>query len=115
MNPRSYGSYAGELENVRKYISNRMDWMDKKLSYTPKTNIPEFSNLSSIIVYSQTNSLCFEQVSEPVTIRIADIAGRVILSKTIRENTSVAVAQGVYIVTVSDAQGHTKTVKCLVK
>ena len=33
-NPRIWGSYAAEVENVRNFISKRIDWMDKKLGYT---------------------------------------------------------------------------------
>lgn len=33
-NPRVYGSYEGEVNNVRSFISNRFAWMDNKLNYT---------------------------------------------------------------------------------
>lgn len=35
LNPATYGSYAGEVDNVRNYINNRIDWMDEKLNYSP--------------------------------------------------------------------------------
>lgn len=34
-NPRIYGSYEGEVENVRQYIKERIEWMDNKLDYNP--------------------------------------------------------------------------------
>ena len=34
-NPRTYGSYEGEVNNVKRYIMERLDWLDKKLGYTP--------------------------------------------------------------------------------
>ena len=33
-NPRLWGSYDAEVENVRNYIKKRFDWMDKKIGYT---------------------------------------------------------------------------------
>ena len=33
-NPRIWGSYASEVQNVRRFINERVDWMDKKLNYT---------------------------------------------------------------------------------
>jgi len=36
-NPRIWGSYAAEVENVRTYIRNRFTWMDNKLGFDPQT------------------------------------------------------------------------------
>ena len=33
-NPRIWGSYSQEVQNVRRFISERVDWMDRKLNYT---------------------------------------------------------------------------------
>ena len=33
-NPEVWGSYAAEVENVRRYIGERLLWMDKKLGYS---------------------------------------------------------------------------------
>ena len=33
-NPRVWGSYQAEVENVRTYMKERIAWMDKKLNYT---------------------------------------------------------------------------------
>ena len=32
-NPTTYGSYEGEVENVRNYINYRIEWMDNKLGF----------------------------------------------------------------------------------
>lgn len=32
-NPRLWGSYAAEVQNVRQYMKNRIAWMDSKLNY----------------------------------------------------------------------------------
>ena len=33
-NPRIWGSYEAEVENVRSFIRKRVAWMDKRLGYT---------------------------------------------------------------------------------
>ncbi|MBO4850205.1 MAG: CotH kinase family protein [Prevotella sp.] len=33
-NPRTWGTYAKEVQNVRRFMGERMDWMDKRLGYT---------------------------------------------------------------------------------
>ena len=37
-NPVIWGDYAAEVQNVRRYISERLLWMDNKLGYTYKPN-----------------------------------------------------------------------------
>lgn len=44
MNPRTYGSYEAEVQNVINYLTKRIEWMDKKLNYEPH---PVTENLSS--------------------------------------------------------------------
>jgi hypothetical protein len=34
MNPKTWGSYQAEVENVRRFMKERLTWMDKKLGYT---------------------------------------------------------------------------------
>ena len=34
MNPQALGSYAAEVENVRKFLKERVAWIDKKFGYT---------------------------------------------------------------------------------
>ena len=34
MNPKAWGGYAEEVQNVRRFISERLLWMDSKLGYT---------------------------------------------------------------------------------
>ena len=33
-NPRIWGSYAQEVQNVRSFINERVAWMDRRLNYT---------------------------------------------------------------------------------
>ena len=40
-NPRVWGSYEGEVENVRRYMAERIQWMDRKLNFDASTLEPE--------------------------------------------------------------------------
>ena len=114
-NPATYGSYEGEVNNVRNFIIKRIDWIDKKLNYIPNpTDSPVISTLSDIIVYSLPGAICFDNVNEPVNIMITGIEGKTILSKTIDNNTSISIMKGAYVVTIVDLKGNRRTVKCLV-
>jgi hypothetical protein len=112
-NPRLHGNYEAEVNNIKRYISERIDWMDRRLFYVP-TGKPRIPNLSDIIVFSQENTICFNNVLESVKITITDIAGRVIHSGIIKNNTSTTVPKGAYIILISDLNGNRKTIKCLV-
>ena len=37
-NPVVWGDYTAEVQNVRRYLSERLLWMDKKLGYTYEPN-----------------------------------------------------------------------------
>ena len=34
-NPRTWGSYSAEVQNVRRFMKERFAWMDSKLGYNP--------------------------------------------------------------------------------
>jgi hypothetical protein len=34
MNPKAWGSYQAEVENVRRFMKERLAWMDNRLGYT---------------------------------------------------------------------------------
>ncbi len=56
MNPRVYGSYEGEVNALKDYITKRFAWMDNKLNYTPSTNLTHIpvDYLAPYAVYSIT-------------------------------------------------------------
>ena len=112
-NPRVYDSYEEEVNHVKNYILERIDWMDKKLDYTVgNTTLP--ASLSNITVYAQANAICFGNVSEPAHITVVDVTGNVHVSTSIHENTAIPVAKGLYIVLIHDTKDNRKAVKCLV-
>ena len=46
-NPRVWGSYAAEVDNVKDFISKRIPWMDNRLGYTYVPPVDGLENLSS--------------------------------------------------------------------
>ena len=43
-NPEIWGSYAAEVQNVRRYLTERLSWMDHKLGYDESTGIESIDN-----------------------------------------------------------------------
>jgi hypothetical protein len=113
-NPQTYGSYEGEVKNVKRYILERLDWMDKKLNYIDVGNSSIPTDYLPVNIDTQPNMICFNRVLTPVLATITDLTGKVWYSASIRENTSVPVSKGFYFITITDATGLSKTVKGLV-
>ena len=59
-NPKIWGSYAAEVDNVRNFIRKRLDWMDHKLGYT---YVPE-----GISVVTVPNEIDFSRPYSVLTI-----------------------------------------------
>jgi len=112
-NPLVWGSYAAELNNIKRYATERIEWIDRKLSYVPTGNNPENQKVIGIFAYSTPNAVCFDNVTEPVLITIIDLTGRVIFSETVSNNKTVTIAKGFYIVTIADNKGNKKVIKWL--
>lgn len=102
MNPRTYGSYAGEVQNVRNYITNRLKWIDKKLNYTPGSGIEEFeSKYSDVSVFNEENTLHIKGIKAISNIEIYNLAGLKIYSDKISEDIEIKLDKGVYIIELS--------------
>ena len=113
-NPSVFGSYEGEVANVKRYISERIDWMDYKLNYNLTGNASVQDAFSNIAVYSRQNAICINHISETVNITVIDITGRLIISKTIQDNTFIPVSKGMYVITITDGKGNQRNAKCVV-
>lgn len=111
-NPRTYGSYAGEVTNVKNYITNRIVWMDNKLGYV-STSLNE-NPQSDIYVWNDKNSIHVEGLSERADIQIVDISSRILVSTKATSQFTTALGQGVYLVRVVDKIAGTKVLKCMI-
>ena len=120
-NPVVHGSYKAEVDNVKKYVRERIVWMDKKLGYTPSydpgtgnINSDSEGNLSEIVISSHNNFIHIEGITQPVKIEVYSIDGKSIFSKMQYENSiDIKLPKGFYIIKLSDTKGHGKSVKCV--
>lgn len=113
-NPAIFGSYEAEVGNVRDYITNRIKWMDKKLSYTP-VSVIETPSVPMFSVYSSNKQLLINGVAETLNIAVYDVSGKIIFSKTINDDFSIPLSSGIYIVKATSESAGVKTVKSVVK
>lgn len=112
-NPTIWGSYAAEVENVRRYIRERIAWVDKKLEYvyTHTDDIKSSDQLSEIFIYSHNGTLEIHGITGKTQVQVLDLTGRTLVTKTINENFSTSLKKGIYIVRVAVEQKGVKTEK----
>lgn len=114
-NPVIYGSYTGEVNNVRNYISDRFDWMDYKLSYVPTLTSSDFIRLPELRVASSEGAIRIMNVTESYIISIVDITGRMVVSnRLVTEDQTLAVDKGIYIVVATNEKNISRSYKCIV-
>jgi hypothetical protein len=111
-NPNTYGSYAGEVANVRNYVKNRIAWMDNKLSYVPAST-QEITS-PAISISSLPNTLIVEGIGQPTTVEIFHAGGSRIFAQTVAESFSLHLEPGVYIIRLSASKTGARVIKHLV-
>jgi hypothetical protein len=115
MNPRAYGSYAGEVNNVKEYIRKRLEWMDKKLDYTPPViSSATLPVLSDILVRVSENKIQITSLVQPQQVLVKDILGRTIVSQTASDNTIITIEKGIYLILLTGSSGASPVIKCVV-
>ena len=118
-NPRTYGSYAGEVENVKNYIKGRIKWMDNKLGYTPKkpeepekpTKADGDIYFKDVTVRAYAENICIEGIDDSALVEIFDVSGNRLYSKTIHGDISIPFRKGIYMIRLSNRTGNIKIVK----
>lgn len=79
-NPVIWGSYDAEVQNVKNYISNRIPWIDKKLSCSVSTYELAVSSAGWATVYIPFTA----DIPEGLTVyKIADVSNRKLLMKEV--------------------------------
>ena len=119
-NPRDWGSYSAEVGNVKTYTRARINWMDKKLGYTPPKKIDEPPKPTAIeeiyfkdvIVKAYFGSIHIEGIDAFTLVEVFDISGKRFYSGAVYNDTSIPLHQGIYLVRLTNRQGNTKVVKC---
>jgi hypothetical protein len=119
-NPRTYGSYAGEVDNVKNYIRQRIKWMDIKLGYSPKkpeeppkpTAAGEIY-FKDVTVRAYAGNIRIEGINDAFTLaEIFDVSGNRLFSGTVYGDISIPFQKGIFMIRLTNRQGNTKVIKC---
>ena len=112
-NPYVWGNYKAEVDNVRKYIKDRIKWIDSKLNYVPNS-VPRLDN-PNIIWWAEDGIIHLKGMSANANVQIYDITGRLNLFKTSDKEVSIPMEKGIYILKIQESEGMESTLKVVVK
>lgn len=114
-NPVIHGSYEAEVDNVRNYISQRIEWMDSKLNYSLYLQNPNISIPEGIHVKTDRNLLWVEVVNA-CEISVFDISGKKVTFSSLSDYDAmeVQVNSGIYILQIRSANKPVTRLKCIV-
>jgi len=126
-NPKTYGSYAGEVENVKNYIKGRIKWMDNKLGYKPAPPPPpppppppltatDEKYFKDVNVWAYASNVYIEGIDASTLVEFFDTSGNRIFSKMIHADIIIPkpapLRNGMYMVRLTNPKGNSKVVKC---
>lgn len=100
-NPVIYGSYEGEVDNVREYVSNRISWLDNKLNYIPAAlkQITSSGNYS-VKIFSSGGVLHVSELPTGSIIKVLDLYGRLLCEQQNVTELSLPLEKGVYVISI---------------
>jgi hypothetical protein len=99
-NPKIWGSYAAEVANVRNYAGLRLDWMDKKLAYTPSSGLSNEAAGLDIRIHSEKNRLYISNLPENSRVIALDVLGVTYAERQNISELSLDLNSGVYLIVV---------------
>jgi len=115
-NPIIHGSYSAEVENIRRYISGRISWMDKKLEYSATDNSTTSLSLETshnISVLANNDMIHIKGIETPIMVEIINVEGKILFNEIVNDySLSLPFAKGFYIVRISDEKQST-SIKCI--
>lgn len=112
MNPAIYGSYEGEVNNVKNYIRGRINWIDNKLNYEPGQTSDK---LNEVLDISIDKNVILIEYPDSYSVQIFDLYGNLIKSESnLRAISTFNLFGGVYIVKVTTLSGQKFVQKCIV-
>ncbi len=114
MNPRTYGSYAGEVANVKNFIRERLQWMDKKLAYNVATSAT-YNDFKDISIWAQANIIHVKNVTVPTKIEIFTMVGNLLYSAMIYGDIDIPFQSGIFIIRCTSQKGNIKVIKCIIQ
>jgi hypothetical protein len=116
-NPVIHGSYAAEVENVRNYVSERLDWIYWKLNVdtVPDSNTETVDGYDLIKLETGKGWIRIKGVNEPAHVRVVDMSGRIIFDRTVTEySTAIATGRGIYFVILNNNSTRKRVYKTIV-
>jgi hypothetical protein len=108
------GSYQGEVAIVKKYIEERIDWMDEKLNYIPHPvePVPVAAPESPFVnVWVDKNTIHINGGKETIGIEISNVSGQIVYKNQVTAATGIPLEAGIYIVRLSCSGKGSKTYK----
>ncbi|MDR1653953.1 MAG: CotH kinase family protein [Prevotellaceae bacterium] len=109
------GDYAGNINIVKNYITERMAWFDQKLEYVPSLQDAVNAEFQKVKIFSHNNTLNISNLTELTNVICFDIAGRKVFEASADSKVSKTLAQGVYIVQLITKNGRSESFKALVR
>ncbi|MCQ2369081.1 MAG: CotH kinase family protein [Paludibacteraceae bacterium] len=96
MNPRALGSFDAEVNAVKTYVSQRFDWLDKKIGIIP-TGTENTEDSNTVNVYSNDGMLCVSGI-ENGTVSVYNDMGALIYESNNKGSIEIMLPKGVYSV-----------------
>ncbi|MBP5318302.1 MAG: CotH kinase family protein, partial [Paludibacteraceae bacterium] len=103
MNPRVYGSYQGEIDNVKNYVRNRITWMDNKIGFMDiDDEVDEYSVTKGLIFTSDAGTLYLAHFAEGSAYEIYNSIGQLVAKGQVKDDyEEFALPAGLYIVRIA--------------
>ena len=99
-NPKVFGSYEAEVENIRNFIKNRIVWIDNKLGYMPNALI--HINNPDMRYWSRNETIFISGISSNANIQVFDLMGRIREYKSTSTDFTIPIEKGIYIVRIKE-------------
>jgi hypothetical protein len=106
------GSYQREVDILKSYLVNRVDWMDKRLRYVPPSGISQ--PFPSANIGSGDGNVHISGIRHALTVEIVDLTGRIVYRNNRTEEVVIPLQKGIYLIRISDKTGAHTTTKCVV-
>ena len=111
------GSYEEEVEFMKQFIADRFEWMDEKVGYQPITD--DIADMRATLpgrIYADGQGIRLVGFPQGCTYRVTNANGQFVAQgQTAATTVSLpAIRRGIYIITVSNAQGATLQRKVIV-
>ena len=112
-NPKVFGSYEAEVENIRNFIKNRIVWIDNKLGYMPNALI--HINNPDMRYWSRNETIFISGISSNANIQVFDLMGRIREYKSTSTDFTIPIEKGIYIVRIKETYDMCSNFKIIVK